>query len=536
MLPLLLVSFLTVPAQNSARAARPHSASRPFLYYDYLEDGALRGGRVALDPANPLHVDLGPRMRGTDPVTTLLDNGPVANRIDIVIVGDGYTSAELDTYAADVDEVWPAFLAEPPLATYASYFNVHRVDVVSVESGVDNDPVQGIHRVTALDMTYWCSGTQRLLCVDVGKAINRASSAPDVDTILALANSGTYGGAGYSDLGTLAGHNGAAIEIALHEFGHSFANLADEYEYGGPQVYSGPEPTSANVSIHDEAEIANLFTKWVRWLDLPEVAAFEGGMYSAQGIYRPTINSKMRSLDRPFQAVNSERFVRNVYRFVDPIDAATPPGEYPLDADFFVDPVDPVDHALDVQWSLDGTPIPGATGLTFDVTSLELGPSSGAHGLSVKVVDNTPLVRSPSVRTNWLTETRSWTLRAGRWVVPHADPSAAERPVLRVAGTPEPGGMLVLELDPGTDPLPEGTVALLFLRALAPRESLAGPVHDSTASLVASAREAGGSLRFEIPVPDDDALSERPFLARAVVVDRTGGRAWSEPRELLLER
>jgi hypothetical protein len=265
-------------------------------------------------------------------------------------------------------------------------------------------------------MGYWCSGIQRLLCVNVSKANAQANSAPGKDSVLALANSGTYGGAGYNNLGTVAGHNGAAIEIALHEFGHSFASLADEYDYGGPANYPYPEPNEQNVSIYDEAQLLGQKRKWWRWLDLPHVSAFEGADYSRFGIYRPTFDSKMRNLGRPFQEVNTERLVRNVYRFVRPIDDATPEGAHPLDALFFVDPIDPVSHALDVQWRLDGKKIPGATGTSFDAGTLGLGV--GSYVLSVEVVDNTPLVRSPSLRASFMSETRVWVLTDGRMVLP----------------------------------------------------------------------------------------------------------------------
>ena len=350
------------------------------------------------------------------PVTTLVSSGPPANRIDLVFVGDGYTAAQLGVYANDVDAVWPVFLAEPPLSEYATYFNIHRVDVTSLESGVDNDPSRGILRQTALDMGYWCSGIQRLLCVSVSKANAQANSAPGRDAVLALANSGTYGGAGYNDLGTVAGHNGAAIEIALHEFGHSFASLADEYDYGGPASYPDPEPNEQNVSTYDEFEQAALYKKWFRWLDLPHVASFEGADYSRFGIYRPTFNSKMRSLGQPYEEVNTERIVRNFYRFVSPLDAATPAGAYPLDASFFVVPMHPVTHALDIQWLIDGVRIPGATGESFDAASLGL--HVGSYTLSVEVVDNTPLVRNPAMRRLYMSAGRSWFLTDGKKVRP----------------------------------------------------------------------------------------------------------------------
>lgn len=171
------------------------------IYYDYLESpgGRLRGGVVAVEPGNPLHTLTGePPEKSLSPVTTLMDNGPVDNRVDLVFVGDGYQAAELPGYASDVDALLPGFFSREPLDAYISYFNVHRVDVTSIDSGVDNDPVLGVNKNTALDMAFWCSGTERLLCVNIPKASSQASSAPDFDQILALANSTKYGGTGFA--------------------------------------------------------------------------------------------------------------------------------------------------------------------------------------------------------------------------------------------------------------------------------------------------------------------------------------------------
>jgi len=512
-----LLAFAFLP--QTPRPSEPDDEPRPYVYYDYLENGELRGGRVPIDASNPLHADTGELHLGVaSPVTTLLSNGPPANRIDLVFVGDGYTAAQLGVYSSDVDAVWPVLLAEPPLAAYASYFNVHRVDVTSLESGVDNDPTQGILRSTAMDMGYWCSGIQRLLCVNVSKANAQANSAPGKDSVLALANSGTYGGAGYTNLGTLAGHNGSAIEIALHEFGHSFASLADEYDYGGPATYPDPEPSEQNVTIYDEAELLALKKKWFRWLDLANVGTFEGADYSRFGIYRPTFNSKMRNLGRPFEEVNTERIVRNVYRYVHPLDDATPEGAYPLDATFFVDPLDPVTHALDIQWRLDGVKIPGATGTSFDAGSLGL--HLGSYVLSVEVVDNTPLVRSFSIRASFMTEGRTWVLTDGKKVRPHG----GSGPVLTLTGAPAGGGF-EFELDSPAGASRAGALPLLFLDpapSAGPRRApVSGPGDGRFASLVGSPWSGPGQpVRLHLSLPEDLTLLERTFFARAALFDR----------------
>jgi len=420
------------------------------------------------------------------------------------------------------------------------------VDVTSTDSGVDNDPVQGVQKQTALDMTYWCGGTDRLLCVNVGKANNQAANAPDVDSILALANSGTYGGAGYSDLGTLAGHNSSAIEIALHEFGHSFADLADEYDYGGPATYSGPEPSEANVTKSDEAEIQALQKKWWRWLDLANVGAFEGAKYSRFGIYRPTNNSKMRSLDRPFQQVNTERLVRHIYGFVHPIDAATPPGTYPLDADFFVDPLDPVGHALDVQWYLDGVPIPGATATSFDAGTLGL--PGGSHELYVEVVDNTPMVRNPEIRATWMTDGRSWTLTNGRNVRPYGDliqAGGSTSALLTLGGSLRPGGLLEFRIDVGPDTVRAGAVPLFFVSQAAAAESSRPRRVDLGHGLLTrlAAPPWGGPgqpIRLRLTLPDEVTLADRTFYAQGALYDPTASSGhrliWTNALEFVLER
>jgi hypothetical protein len=354
----------------------------------------------------------------------------------LVVVGDGYTLTELGTYATNVDAMLPIFFAEFPLNAYSTFFNVHRVDVVSNESGVDHDPTQGVLVDTALDMGFWCSNIERLLCVNVSKALTAASDAPDVDQVLAVANSSKYGGAGYgaSNLGTVSGANSASIEVALHEFGHSFADVADEYDYADGTTYTGPEPSAANVSIFDASAMASANTKWHAWLSESNVGTFEGAMYNQFDIYRPTTNSKMRSLNQPFEQVNVEQFVVSGYKTVHPIDDATPSGTYPLNTLFFVDPVDPTTHALDVQWFLNGNLIPDATNVTFDASTLGL--PNGTYTLEVKVVDNTDLVRDEALRDLWMTETRSWTVE-----------SDSGGGVFSLFGL-QPGTNLIVEIDP----------------------------------------------------------------------------------------
>ena len=397
-------------ALQQLRSQPEETPKNDVILFDFIEDGEIvDGAMIPADLTNPMQAAVhNPLAPPPPPYTaeTVIDNGDPENRIDIVIVGDGYTESELTQYENHTSAIVDDFFAEGVLNAYQHYFNVHRVDVISNESGVDNDP-EGTEKDTALDMTYHCGGIARSLCVNVSKARAAASNAPDYDQILALANSSTYGGAGYpgSDLGTLAGNNNSALEIAIHEFGHSFADLADEYTYGGPETYEGAERHEVNVSIYQKEDMENLTTKWYRWFDEPGVDTFEGGHYSVHGIYRPTENSKMRNLGRPFGPINNEAMVIKVYQSVSPIDSGTPEGQVLYGSTLNVQPTQPVGHSLDIEWWIDGE-LSTHTGTTFDTSQL----TAEEHTVAVRVIDHTELVRDEEARSQWLTAERVWNI------------------------------------------------------------------------------------------------------------------------------
>jgi hypothetical protein len=167
------------------------------VHYDFVgEDGLLAGGKVTLDLSMLADPTASDRTLMHFPYEAVRSHGPSDNRIDLVIVGDGYTEAELPLYRESVDHVVDAFFGSEALADYEAFFNVYRVDVISKESGVDHDP-RGQLRDTALDSGYDCGGVERLLCVNMTKALGAAHSVPAVDQVLVVVNSEAYGGAGY---------------------------------------------------------------------------------------------------------------------------------------------------------------------------------------------------------------------------------------------------------------------------------------------------------------------------------------------------
>ena len=252
------------------------------IHYDWVDDkGVLKGGTVEIK----VDLDRRARVLESEPnwnVETIIDNGDPNNRVDLVIVGDGYDVNDINDgiYKSHVNSVInrffliEGFFSESPLDEYASFFNVHRVDVISVDSGVSYDPCDcNCLRNTALGMRFH-ETVRRYLYIDVNDEPNTyaaADLAPDSDTILALANTETYGGSGfyypYQDkegLACLAGGNEWRIELGLHEFGHSFVNLGDEYFDPNGVVYTGDEPAQANLSIYEANDMNDWQRKWYR--------------------------------------------------------------------------------------------------------------------------------------------------------------------------------------------------------------------------------------------------------------------------------
>ena len=410
---LVTVPFIlgtTMVFLGAGKSTRPDTEK---VYWDTVtETGEFDGGFIFLETTSKDQV----ARSGIAGVTTLVNNGPPSNRIDLVFVGDGYRVEDLNSYAAHVNNAMDAFFGIEPLQSYLPLFNVHRVDVISNESGVDNDPVNGIEKDTAMDMRFWCSNIERLLCVDTTLAWGYANNVPSTDAILAVANSSMYGGAGYSsaEIGTFAGANSAATDVAIHEMGHSLGNLADEYHYGDGTVYSGGEPSARNASIYTAAEMAANGTKWAAWLGENNwewdglVDTYEGAVYCQYGVYRPTNNSMMRSLARPFNQPSAESFIIEMYNIVQPLDDHTPQVLLDGSETVFVTPID-VGHPMQIRWYMNNLPLDLNDMSSFSLPSLSL--PVGFHTLRVEVVDPTEWVRDEAARDSIMKQTVAWPIQ-----------------------------------------------------------------------------------------------------------------------------
>ncbi|SDM60186.1 IgA Peptidase M64 [Lentzea albidocapillata subsp. violacea] len=304
LLPALTMSALALFAQVPAGGAAPAMEWREV----FNEDGSIT---QALTPKPPAEKSTDLRALAAADVIPVQVTGDSADRFDLVFVGDGYTTDDLATYAANVKSKWEELSAVEPFATYKQYFNVWQVNVISAESGVDHDPTKGLLKNTALDMGFWCQGrdanTERLLCVNETKAKEFAALAPQSDQVIALGNTTKYGGAGGS-VATAAGSNAQAGQIAIHELGHSIGGLADEYDYPYAN-YTGTEPREINVTKDPTG------AKWSEYLGQPSpdggvIAPVEGARYYKTGLYRPTANSIMRTLGKEFNSIGRDAMIK----------------------------------------------------------------------------------------------------------------------------------------------------------------------------------------------------------------------------------
>ncbi|MFI6688845.1 M64 family metallopeptidase [Streptomyces sp. NPDC050485] len=380
----------------------------------------LAGSGHALVPSNGQgkpapHLSAPAAVAADGQVTKMIDNGSTADRLDVVIIGDGYTADQLAQFHADAKEKWGEVTGVEPYTTYQNLFNVWTVDAVSAQSGVSGDPAKGDVKNTALGAYFWCDGVERLLCVDQDKVDSYVAKAPRADLVIVLANSAKYGGAGYNEPSKTLGYEGISTasagnaksgQVAIHETGHSLGKLADEYFYPGTpgyEHYSGPEAVQPDISILPADQMAAQRTKWYRWLgetspDGGTVGAYEGGGYYVTGLYRPTDASIMRVLGKPFNLPGVEAMIAGFYRHASIATAGTPTTRTLRSYDTAKVTVPRLAGArqLDVRWYLDGKELKRYAGRTA-VPVRGLGLGRGDHRLTVRVADRTPSVRDPAI-------------------------------------------------------------------------------------------------------------------------------------------
>ena len=227
--------------------------------------------------------------------------------VDIAFVSEGYTESEMPKFRADVKKMAEVLFAEDPFSKYRDRINIWAVEAISPESGTDI-PGEGIYVNSALNSGFYTFNLDRYLTTRDIKSVNDYASAAPHDHIVVLINSERYGGGGVYNYytGTTSG-NALSPRVFIHELGHGFAGLADEY-YTSQVAYIDFYPLNVEPWEPNITTMVDFGSKWKNMLKegipVPTPAeekynnvtgVFEGGGYSARGIFRPEIDCRMKS-------------------------------------------------------------------------------------------------------------------------------------------------------------------------------------------------------------------------------------------------
>lgn len=214
---------------------------------------------TAVDPKNPF-IDTS-TSDSPGPLMEIEKNGPPAQKVDLLLLGDGYTSSERKKFEADARRLIGKLFEVSPFKEQRREFNVWGLCPSARESGISR-PLSGIHRFSPMHSTYDAFGLSRYVLTFDNKAFRRIASFAPYDFVEILTNTKAYGGGGiFGQYSTVAADNYWAPYVFIHEFGHHIAALADEY-YVSPVAYlpatTRIEPWQPNVT----ALLNNANLKW----------------------------------------------------------------------------------------------------------------------------------------------------------------------------------------------------------------------------------------------------------------------------------
>ena len=217
---------------------------------------------TSLDPAD-VYIDRS-TPKAPAPLVEIQRSGDPSEKVDFLIIGDGYTAAEAAKFERDARRMTEVLFKTSPFKEHRRDFNVWGLCPPAAESGVSR-PSTGVYRDSPLGATYDAFGSERYVLTFDNRALRRAAQFAPYEFVEILVNDRTYGGGGIHNLySTVAVDNAWANYVFVHEFGHHFAGLADEY-YTSSVAYTAPaertEPWEPNVT-------ALLDPAALKWRDL----------------------------------------------------------------------------------------------------------------------------------------------------------------------------------------------------------------------------------------------------------------------------
>lgn len=347
-------------------------------------------------------------------VDTLYKTGSQDNRIDVVILGDGFTEAEMPKFEAEAKKFADFFRSYHPYDRYRDYFNFFAIRTPSKESGITNPgtagdayPDQPVETKETFFGVSFGKLYQRLLYVTKREIYLDvlATHFPAYDLVILLANTQYYGGAG--------GTGGAIFSlqenwdnVGVHEVGHALTDLADEYWQEPYGLYSREGP---NITT-DSSETT---VRWKNWLNFPPIGVYRHGLQGeAARWYKPAQGTcLMEDMNKSYCAVCREAVVESILGLVNPVDRVEPDTASIINVEkqvtFKLVLLNPDPNSLEVEWCLNGKRI------SRDTDELILKPDQVTDGsiLTATVFDSTAMSRRDGVK-NMRRKTIRWSLRS----------------------------------------------------------------------------------------------------------------------------
>lgn len=309
----LFQEWLTIPEAETVRKSFentfliPYPKNKVSIEVSLRErDGAYKMAiQHIVDPTDILIKKKG--LKNIPSYSVIHEGGPVDKSVNVVILAEGYTALEMDKFRKYAQLSYEQILAHAPFDKLKDKFNFYAVETVSLESGV-TVPREDQWKQTAFSSHFDTFYSDRYLTTSNVKDVHDAIAGIPYAHIIILANTDVYGGGGIFNAYTLTttGHPDFK-PVVVHEFGHSFAGLADEYFYDSDVLDNtyphGVEPWEPNITT-----LVDFPSKWKNMLGngtpVPtnlndagkyKIGVYEGAGYSAKGIYRPVPDCRMKT-------------------------------------------------------------------------------------------------------------------------------------------------------------------------------------------------------------------------------------------------
>jgi hypothetical protein len=277
--------------------------------YDYHDETAVSMTHTVV-PSDILIRQAG--LRDVTPYDILHQAADTTRCIHIAFVAEGYTADEMDRYISDCQKAIGSLFHHEPFKSLQDRFNIIALKSVSEESGT-SEPSKGIWKQTALGSHFDTFYSDRYLTTLHLKQLHNVLAGTPYEHIIILVNTEHYGGGGIYNSYNLSYTGGKHfLPVVVHEFGHSFGGLGDEYAYGNddPMYFADTEPWEPNLTTQH-----HFIGKWEDLVQEGKAGLFEGGGYLTNGVWRGIENCRMRTNEEPEFCLVCQRALTRLIEF-----------------------------------------------------------------------------------------------------------------------------------------------------------------------------------------------------------------------------